>query len=93
MVLDAPTPGFANQRVPLQNPWNLKINEWLADGARVFNDDFIEIYNPSPMPVSIGGFYLTDKPVGNPALHRIATNSYIAAKPHRFSRDRKKIHK
>ena len=80
--LDAPTPGFANQRVPLQNPWNLKINEWLADGARVFNDDFIEIYNPSPMPVSIGGFYLTDNPVGNPALHRIATNSYIAAKSH-----------
>ena len=80
--LDTPTPGFANQRVPLQSPWNLKINEWLADGARIFNDDFIEIYNPSPMPVSIGGFYLTDNPVGNPALHRIATNSYIAAKSH-----------
>ena len=47
-----------------------------ADGARVFNDDFIEIYNPSPMPVSIGGFYLTDNLL-EPVLHRIATNSYM----------------
>ena len=81
-ALDVPTPDTKNQRVPLQSPWNLKINEWLADGARIFNDDFIEIYNPSSLPVKIGGFHLTDNPIGNPALHRITPNSYIPAQGH-----------
>ncbi|MBT6463215.1 MAG: tandem-95 repeat protein [Opitutae bacterium] len=81
-ALGVPTPEAGNQRVPMQSPWNLKINEWLADGARIFNDDFIEIYNPSPLPVKIGGFHLTDNPIGDPALHRITPNSYIPAQGH-----------
>jgi hypothetical protein len=80
--LGVPTPSEENQRVPMQSPWNLKINEWLADGSRIFNDDFIEIYNPSPLPVKIGGFHLTDNPIGAPALHRIKDHSFIPPRGH-----------
>ena len=28
--------------------------------------DFVEIYNPDPLPIAVGGFYLSDKPIGQP---------------------------
>ena len=81
MVPRYPYPRFCQSARPLQSPWNLKINEWFADGARVFNDDFIK-FTIHHRCQFYSGFYLTDNPVGNPTLHRIATNSYIAAKSH-----------
>lgn len=58
---------------------NLRINEWLADGKRLFDADLLELYNPLTLPVSLGGMYLTDNPNGYPAKHRIADNTFIAA--------------
>jgi len=38
----------------------LKINEWLANGVTPFPDDFIELFNPDPLPVALGDLFLTE---------------------------------
>ncbi|MCD6393730.1 MAG: lamin tail domain-containing protein, partial [Planctomycetes bacterium] len=58
--LNIPTLGAANVKQPLGDPAALKINEWLANGDILFNDDFIELYNPGLYPVSLGELYLSD---------------------------------
>lgn len=62
----------------LGDPYTLKINEWLADGQVLFDDDFVELYNPHPLPVSLGGLYMTDRPVTQPDKDRIPDLSFIA---------------
>ena len=48
--------------MPLRDQKYLVINEWLASSGVVFDNDFIEIYNSSNFPVSIGGMTITDDP-------------------------------
>ncbi len=60
--LGAPTFGAANTFLPMGNASNLKINEWLASAAAPFTNDFIEIFNKDPLPVDLGGLYITDQP-------------------------------
>jgi hypothetical protein len=78
--LNRPTFGQPNIVTSLGDPEKLKINEWLADGQVLFDDDFIELYNPSPLPVELGGLYLTDNPVTQPDKYRLAPLSFISAK-------------
>ena len=42
---------------PLGDPRTVKINEWLAGSDVLFASDFIELYNPHPDPVDLGGMY------------------------------------
>jgi Lamin Tail Domain/CotH kinase protein/Bacterial TSP3 repeat len=77
--LCAPTAGAANTPATTGGTANLKINEWLAADQSPFNDDFIEIYNPGSLPVDLGGLFLTDQPIGAPALHKIHTGTFIPA--------------
>lgn len=79
--LTVPTLGGPNVAVPLGDPGQLKINEWLADG-RLYGGDFLELFNPAPFPVGLGGLFLTDAPLGSPDRHQIAPLSYIAARGH-----------
>jgi len=58
----------------------VKINEWLADGNAFYPDDFVELFNPDPVPVELGGLYLTDEPTGAPRRFQIAPLSYIAGR-------------
>jgi len=74
-ALCRPTFGAANQRVPLGDPDNLKISEWLASGLNPL--PFIELFNSDPLPVSLGGLYLSDNLTGDPAQHEIAALSFI----------------
>ncbi|MHB8521724.1 MAG: lamin tail domain-containing protein [Limisphaerales bacterium] len=76
--LTRPTFGAANVAAAQGDPRDLTINEWLADGRALFPDDFIELYNRGPLPVGLGGLYLSDQPVGDPAMHRIAPLTFIA---------------
>jgi hypothetical protein len=78
--LTKPTFGGANIAQPLGNPDTLKINEWLADGLVLFEDDFIELFNPHFLPVDLSGFYLTDNPVTQPDKHKIGPLNFIAGK-------------
>ena len=76
--LAVPTPGGANIAQPLGDPATLRINEWLANGEVLFNDDFIELYNPHALPVDLSGLYLTDNPVTQPDRYRLGPLSFVA---------------
>ena len=64
--LATPTFGSANVAVRTGDPSTLKINEWLADEQVAFNNDFVELYNPDPLPLDLAGLHLTDKPNPQP---------------------------
>jgi len=73
--LALPTPGAANIPAALGNASALRVNEWLASPAGN-DDDFLELYNPGPQPVALGGLYLSDS-LTNRTAHRIAELSFI----------------
>jgi len=76
--LTVPTFGGTNRAQPLGDPRTLKINEWLADGLVLFEDDFIELFNPHPAPVDLSDLYLTDNPITQPQKSRLGPLSFIA---------------
>lgn len=60
-LLGRATPGGPNAAPAMLGPVTaLRINEWLA--AAPGESDWIELYNSSPLPVSLEGLYLTDHP-------------------------------
>jgi hypothetical protein len=76
--LTVPTFGQANVAQPLGDPDRLKINEWFTNGEVLFEDDFIELYNPHAFPVELAGLYLTDNPVTQAAKCQIGPLNFIA---------------
>jgi len=78
-TLTVPTFGEANIAHPLGDQKTLSINEWLTDGLVLFEDDFIELYNPHAAPVDLTGLYLTDNPVTQPNKYPLGPLSFIAA--------------
>lgn len=81
-ILGSVTIGGANISLTLGEATSLKINEWLTAGTSPFADDFVEIHNPIPLPVSIGGMYLTDNRIGAPMQSRLRDLSFIAGEGH-----------
>jgi hypothetical protein len=81
-VLCQPTEAAANVAAATGNVHALRLNEILTSPQSPFGDDFVEIYNPSPNPVDLGGLYLTDTPVGAPTRHRIHDLTFIAGNGH-----------
>jgi len=79
-TLNVPTFGRANIAYPLGDQNQIRINEWLADGFVLFEDDFIELYNPQTSPVDMSGLYLTDNPVTQPDKCPLGPLSFIAGK-------------
>jgi hypothetical protein len=77
--LTRPTFGSANVAHPASDARALKINEWLASPGGLIRDDFLELYNPLPVPADFGGAYLTDAPQHAPTRHRMAPLSFVAA--------------
>ncbi len=77
--LTVPTLGEANVSHPLGDPRTVRINEWLASEAVLFTADFVELYNPHPLPVDLGGFYITDTPQTEPDRHRLGPLNFIPA--------------
>jgi hypothetical protein len=75
-TLNIPTFGAANVAQPLGDPNRLKINEWLTNGFPPYTDDFIELYNPDPLPVNMAGLYLTDEPTGWPNQSQVPALSF-----------------
>jgi hypothetical protein len=83
--LTSPTPNAPNSAVPaLGSELNLKVNEWMADPP-AGEDDWFEIYNPTPLPVAIGGLHLTDD-LNSRIKHRIASLSFIGTGTNAFLR-------
>lgn len=79
-ALCQPTLGSANVRARLGDQARLRINEWLAAAAVANASDFVELYNPEPLPVLLSGLYLTDNVIGWPTQHRVTPLSYIPAR-------------
>ncbi|MBI4664218.1 MAG: lamin tail domain-containing protein [Verrucomicrobia bacterium] len=71
MLMQA-TFGAANVVQPLGDAEQVRINEWLTFGLSPYPEDFVELFNPQPLPVALGGCYLTDQPVGAPTRSRLA---------------------
>jgi len=77
-ALTQPTFGAANRAARVGDPRALRINEWLAIGVTPFENDFVELYNSDPLPVSLGGLYVSDEIIGWPDRHQITPLSFIA---------------
>lgn len=83
-VLTFPTPGSENIRQITALPGSLKLNEWLFNADCLFNDDFIELYNPEGLPVAMAGLLVEPEPLSSgeawtaPALSYIAPLGYTA---------------
>ncbi len=76
-ALGVPTFGAANKLAGTGDINGIRINEWLADSATLFANDFVELYNPSTLPVDIGGCYLTDNPAEFPTKSLIQPLTFI----------------
>ncbi len=76
--LTVPTIGRANIAQPMGDPKTLRINEWFANGEVLFNDDFIELFNPHALPVNLSNLYLTDNPETQPDKCLLGPLSFIA---------------
>ena len=67
-------------------PLPVLINEFMADNVTALEDpdepgefpDWIELYNPGPIPIDLGGKYLTDD-LADPTKFRISDNLVIPA--------------
>jgi hypothetical protein len=60
-LLAAATPGAANSvAAALGSVAALRLNEWMA--APLVGADWFELYNPNPLPVAMGGLFVTDNP-------------------------------
>jgi hypothetical protein len=75
-ALCQPSFGSANVPARMGDQTRLKINEWLASAAVAYGSDFVELYNPEPLPVLLSGLYLTDNPIGWPTQHLVAPLTY-----------------
>ncbi|MBL9202998.1 MAG: lamin tail domain-containing protein [Opitutaceae bacterium] len=74
-----PTLGAANRPAALSPAKSVRINEWLADASLTRTNDFIELHNPGPLPVDLGGHFLTDNPSGWPNRSLIPPLTFIGA--------------
>jgi hypothetical protein len=75
-TLNNPTPLASNSAVVLGSNTGLKINEWCGSNDFIVSNDFLELYNPNPLPVSIGGMMLSADLQVN-AQHIIAPLSFM----------------
>ena len=55
----------------------VKINEWLTDAVTLNPTDFVELLNPSTLPVDIGLCHLSDNPTDWPAHFQIRQLTFI----------------
>ncbi len=79
--LAIPTFGDRNQAQLTTNVTELKLNEWMA--SPLDGDDWFEVFNPLPLPASLGGCFLSDSATA-PGSVAIPPLSFIAA--HGFAR-------
>ncbi len=78
MLLSAGTPGLLNAlAVEMGSVDGLRINEWRSRGN---DDDWLELYNSNPEPVSLAGLYLSDDPsLAGKAKHQIGPATFVGA--------------
>jgi VCBS repeat-containing protein len=79
-VLSTPTPGTPNAAACEIGTGSLvRINEWLGNNDLAVSDDFVELYNGEPKPVSIAGWSLTDDYRNEPEQNVFPALSFLPA--------------
>jgi len=78
IALDLPASAFHADDPCAPEAPQVPRHEWLADAQFAATHDFVELYNPDPAPVSLGGLFLSDA-AGAPARNQIAALSFIGA--------------
>jgi hypothetical protein len=73
-----PTFGAENIAAETGEPRQLKISEWLANERFILEDDFVELFNPTTLPIVLEGLYLSDSP-GTLNRHRLASLTFVEA--------------
>jgi len=82
-LLSGPTLGSKNGgSATMGNQLSLKINEWLANSVN--ENDWIELYNPSALPVSLTGMILKDNPGMLTSGYIIGQLSYVGANSYAY---------
>ncbi|MEM7386669.1 MAG: lamin tail domain-containing protein, partial [Verrucomicrobiota bacterium] len=76
------SPGAPNTPAPAKQPEQLVINEWLAAPGLRYSDDFVELHNPGPTPVAIGGLGISDDPWIEPFKKKLPALSFIGPDSH-----------
>lgn len=81
-LLASPTPGAPNSgNAPLGNTGSTRINEWLA--GPVSGSDWVELHNPDPLPIDLGGHFLTEDPsLAGTRKFQIAPLTFIPGRGH-----------
>lgn len=78
-ALSMPSPATANgAALPTGSPAVLVINEWAGNVDYRLADDFIELHNPDPLPVALGGLRVTDRIASDPARYQFPPLGFIA---------------
>lgn len=75
-----PSPMAANEVQPVASTAAARINEWMARPA--VGDDWLELYNPDDLPVSLSGWIVTDSLAVPPGNRPIPTLSFLAPSGH-----------
>ncbi len=77
--LHRPSMGSSNgSPVALGNAADLWISEFLATSDVLFRDDWIELYHPGILPISLARLRLTDNASGDPEAHVFPELSFMA---------------
>lgn len=82
-ALAYPSPESVNLPATLGEPAGLRINEWMA--APGSGEDWFEVLNPSPLPVAVGGFHLSDS-LNEPLKHTLPPLSFIGGVTNGYQR-------
>ncbi len=80
-ILSRPTPGAGNNIggiVQLGDPSAIRISEWFADSKILFTSDWVELTNPTSLPVALSGLFLSDDAATGAQRKAIPANSYTA---------------
>ena len=78
-TLGDPSLGSENNSVPLGDPEQLLINEWLTSTDVRLPNEFIELYNPEAQAIDLSGLWLTDNMPVAPQQFQIADLTFIEA--------------
>lgn len=78
-LLASPTPNAANAAAAILGATAaLRLNEWMSEDPS--GDDWFQIYNPAPSPVSLAGLHVTDDPsIVGVTKHQLAPLSFVGA--------------
>lgn len=79
-TLTKPTLGSANERQVTALPGAMKINEWLLNSDCLFEEDFVELYNPEGLPVALAGMQVAPEPLVSGDNWTAPLLSYIGAR-------------